>query len=840
MLAARRRGLRAVDDVERLEDRGHMRLHRLFGEVEFVGDRLVGLALGEQPEHFDLPARQHRGGRSDGRPFRPEILGGQDERRHIDLAGGDELDRRQQQARVGGLRDVTERAERQRLAHVFRVFGRGEDDDRQVLTAPPDLGDGGEATDAGHHEIQDDDIEVGMALDGGQRLRHVASLRDDGVGTASSQQRRQSFAQHGMIVDDENLQGFASTRNSIVGSLCRHGRFAIVKCGTGAIPPLKRRVLQRHHRCLARLDRREEPGRLGQDAVEIVARGGELGLVEGRVAVGRGQLLGGDFGGAGPKVAERHEAEQAEVVGRRRAGLLAVTHALLGDGGGSELQRAEGLGQHLHVVGDVGVVLVRLQEFRDGVEELAEVAPGMRRQLAADEIERLDAVGALVEHGDAGIAGELLDAVLADVAVAAVDLHAAVGVLEGEVGEQRLHDRRHQRAKVLGILPRLRVRRLLGAVDRPADPGGERPAAFRLGAHAHEIAAHVGMHDDRVGRLVRRLGARQRAALQALLGVGDGALVGGLGDAEALDADAEPLRIHHREHRRHALVRRADEPALRIVEIDLAGGGCFDAHLVLEPGATDAVARPRPAILARQQLRHQEQADPLDAGRRIGQPGEDEVDDVFGQVLLARRDEDLRAGERVAAIVVGLGLGAQQAEIGAAMRLGEAHGARPGALDHLGQEALLQLVGSMRHQRDIGAVGEAGIKAEGDVGRTHHLADDVADAFGQALAAVGGVAIEPGPAAVAEEIVGLLEALRRAHHAVLVMAALGIAGGVERQQHLLAELRHLFADRVDELFVDVLIAERGVIRDVVHLGEDEADVAQRRFVDLHWLVSKGV
>ena len=35
-------------------------------------------------------------------------------------------------------------------------------------------------------------------------------------------------------------------------------------------------------------------------------------------------------------------------------------------------------------------------------------AAAVARQLAADEIQRLDAVGAFVDHGDAGIAHELL------------------------------------------------------------------------------------------------------------------------------------------------------------------------------------------------------------------------------------------------------------------------------------------------------------------------------------------------------------------------------------------------------------------------------------------------
>ena len=181
-----------------------------------------------------------------------------------------------------------------------------------------------------------------------------------------------------------------------------------------------------------------------------------------------------------------------------------------------------------HRIGGVG-----LDEGCDRVEEGAQVAPGMGRQLASDEVERLDAVGALVDHRNARIAHELFDAVLADVAVAAEHLHAAVGVLEGEVGEQRLHHGRHQLAEVVGLLPRRGAVGLVRAVERARDPARQGAAALGLGTHAHEVAAHVGVHDDRIGRLVRGLGAGERTALQPLPGVGDGGLIGDLGDAEA-------------------------------------------------------------------------------------------------------------------------------------------------------------------------------------------------------------------------------------------------------------------------------------------------------------------
>jgi hypothetical protein len=61
------------------------------------------------------------------------------------------------------------------------------------------------------------------------------------------------------------------------------------------------------------------------------------------------------------------------------------------------------------------------------------------------------------------------------------------------------------------------------------------------------------------------------------------------------------------------------------------------------------------------------------------------MDDVVGQVMLAGRDEDLGAGDLVAAVGLLDRLGAHQAEIGAALRLGEVHGAGPFARHHLRQ-----------------------------------------------------------------------------------------------------------------------------------------------------------
>ena len=84
-------------------------------------------------------------------------------------------------------------------------------------------------------------------------------------------------------------------------------------------------------------------------------------------------------------------------------------------------------------------------------------------------------------------------------------------------------------------------------------------------------------------------------------------------------------------------------------------------------------------------------------------------------------------------------------------------------------------------ERVVGAVAEAGIHAEGEVGASRTSPRPARlTGFGRPWPPYSGSAASAGPAARAEGRVGLLEARGRAHHAVLVAAALLVAGAVER------------------------------------------------------------
>ena len=348
-------------------------------------------------------------------------------------------------------------------------------------------------------------------------------------------------------------------------------------------------------------------------------------------------------------------------------------------------------------------------------------------------------------------------------------------------------------------------------VELQGGPHRQRAGAFGVGARGQQHLAHVGVDDDRIGRTVRRLDARQRAHLDPVLGIRDRVLVGHLGQPQRLHADAEAGRVHHHEHGGQALVRLTHQRADRAVEVDLGGGVAVDAHLVLEAAAIDRVAGTERAVGVDQELRHHEQRDALGAGRRVRQPSQHQVDDVLGQIVFTGRDEDLVAGELVGAVALRFGPGAQHAEVGAAVRFGQAHGAGPVAAGELGQVGLLLRIGTVRMQRLVGAVRQARVHGPGLVGRVEHLVHALVDQVRQALAAVGGVAAQRRPAAFDELGIGGLETGRcpdlvggAVEHAAFLVTAL-----VQGRDHGGRELATLLDHRVDGVDVDVGVGRQG-------------------------------
>jgi hypothetical protein len=132
-------------------------------------------------------------------------------------------------------------------------------------------------------------------------------------------------------------------------------------------------------------------------------------------------------------------------------------------GGADVLQR---LGQRVRVRGQVGPLHRGLDGAVDAAGHQLQALAAFHHHLAAQQVGRLDAVRALVDHVQALVAPVLLDREVARVAVAAVHLDGQRIGFQAELAGPALGDgRQHlqQQARLVGVFRRARV--LL--VDQP-------------------------------------------------------------------------------------------------------------------------------------------------------------------------------------------------------------------------------------------------------------------------------------------------------------------------------------------------------------------------------------
>src|SRR5262249_37472294 len=157
---------------------------------------------------------------------------------------------------------------------------------------------------------------------------------------------------------------------------------------------------------------------------------------------------------------------------------------------------------------------------------------------------------------------------------------------------------------------------------------------------------------------------------------------------------------------------------------------------------------------------------PFDAFGRALDAGEHEMNDIFSEVVLTRGYENLGPGDFVAAVRLRYGAGAGEAEIRAALRLGEGHRAGPFAADELGQIQRLLFGRAMDDESRCRALRQPGIHGEGYVRRYQKLPDGLREHAGQPLPAEFGGRRCADPAAFGQPLVGVLETRRRGDGAV--------------------------------------------------------------------------
>ena len=184
------------------------------------------------------------------------------------------------------------------------------------------------------------------------------------------------------------------------------------------------------------------------------------------------------------------------------------------------------------------------------------------------------------------------------------------------------------------------------------------------------------MRNNRVSGTVRLcigiLRATERPHLQTVAGIGQGFLESQFRMRQTLNGGSQTCGIHEREHAVKAAVFRANQITRGAIKIHHTGGITVNTQLVFNRATSETVTVLR-CHLGNRNLAHEQRNPFVPSGASAN--GLYDMNNACH--IGSPADKNFGTGNGVAAIVIGLGFGPQHAQIGTAVRLGQAHGAGP-------------------------------------------------------------------------------------------------------------------------------------------------------------------
>ena len=225
----------------------------------------------------------------------------------------------------------------------------------------------------------------------------------------------------------------------------------------------------------------------------------------------------------------------------------------------------------------------------------------------------------------------------------------------------------------------------------------------------------------------------------------------------------------------------------------------MQAQLVFKADDLEQVAKTWVTGIIRQEFWHHEQTDAFRPLSPIWQPGEDEVADVRHKITVAPADEDLLSRNPVTAVLSQFGPCAQRTHIGASLRFGQVHRARPFARDQFWQVERLYCIRGVVFQRLDLTFGEERFDVQGKAGTRHHVIDRNSQGDRQPHAAKGRVGGHTDPTAAGDGTVASCIAGRRDNASVFEPGRFLVARAVEGGEHLAAKTGSFSQDGVHHL-----------------------------------------
>ena len=160
------------------------------------------------------------------------------------------------------------------------------------------------------------------------------------------------------------------------------------------------------------------------------------------------------------------------------------------------------------------------------------------QHFAPQQIQRLNGVGAFVNHVDACIAHKLFHAPLFDETMATKHLHASIGRFKAVVGDEGFDNRREQGHQLCAVFAHLFIGVVQLFVNQQSAIASQCTTTLGISLGGQKHLAHIGVNNDGVGRFVFGLHARETAHLHTVFGVSQCVLESHFGQPQRLVAHA--------------------------------------------------------------------------------------------------------------------------------------------------------------------------------------------------------------------------------------------------------------------------------------------------------------
>ena len=290
------------------------------------------------------------------------------------------------------------------------------------------------------------------------------------------------------------------------------------------------------------------------------------------------------------------------------------------------------------------------------------------------------------------------------------------------------------------------------------------------------------------------------AALRALPGIAQAFSVARQPQTGRAEADTNARFVHHVEHVGQPLSRFPDQLAFAAVvltECEDGVGGAAVAHFMVQADQPYVVGGADLSGRIGAPLGHDEDRDALGACRCAFDAGEDEVDDVVAEFVIACGNPHLLTAQLVATGLI-RDRGRRGADIGearACVRFGEAHGAEEPTFEHGRQPVRLLLRGCMSFDQ-VGCTNrQEGVACRRDVGGLEKRRSPLRHSPGQGQPPVFLIVVSGEKARFAVGIHGLGDLGDQLDHAVDHTGFVQIALAVVRGKIVVGDLARGFQHR---------------------------------------------